>query len=64
MQIVKHLDRKISTDSRALMDVVRKSLGAHACTLIHCQFPYLGDKQVCRLIIEPSVVPIFIRHGR
>lgn len=60
-QTLRH--KNIDGFERALMDVVRKSLGAHACTLIHCQFPYLGDEQVCRLIIEPSVVPIFIQHG-
>ncbi|HNP35413.1 MAG TPA: ATP-binding protein [Woeseiaceae bacterium] len=49
---------------RALMDLVRSTLGAHACTLIHCQFPRLADKQVCWLVIEQSATPIFIQDGK
>ncbi len=48
---------------RAVMDLVRHALGPQACTLLHCHFPFLAGVEVCRIVIEPSDVPVFFRDG-
>lgn len=57
-------DKNTDGFERALMDLVHSSLGADACTLIHCQFPLLADRLICRLIIEQSAAPIFVQDGQ
>lgn len=49
---------------RALMDIVRSALGAHACALIHCQFPWLDETPICRLVVEQAKIPVFVQDGK
>ena len=49
---------------RAIMDLVRTTLGAHACTLVHCQFPVIDDRQVCRIVVEKAYAPIYLQDGK
>jgi len=49
---------------RALMDLVRSTLGAHACALIHCQFPLLDETPVCWLVVEQAKTPVFVQDGK
>ena len=49
---------------RALMDLVRSALGAHACALIHCQFPLLDETPVCWLVVEQAKTPVFVQDGK
>ena len=48
---------------RSLMDLARTTLGAHACTLIHCQFPHINNKAICWLVIDQASMPIFFQDG-
>ena len=49
---------------RALMDLVRSTLGANVCALIHCRFPLLDEKRVCWLVVEQAETPVFIQDGK
>ncbi|MEQ8612808.1 MAG: ATP-binding protein [Gammaproteobacteria bacterium] len=49
---------------RAIMDLVRTTLGAHACTLVHCQFPVLDDRQVCHIVVEKADAPVYFQDGK
>lgn len=48
---------------RALMDLIRHSLGSPACTRIHPYFPTLSGMAICQLVVERSDVPIFMQDG-
>ena len=61
-QTLKH--KNVDGFECALMDIVRTMLGAHACTLIHCQFSVLEGKTICWLIIERATLPIYFQNGK
>lgn len=48
---------------RFLIDLVAKSLGTDACPLVHVLFHELGDREVCRVIVERSDRPVFLAEG-
>lgn len=49
---------------RAVIDLIRATLGAHACTLIHCQFPQLDNRQICRIVVEQADSPVYFQDGK
>jgi predicted HTH transcriptional regulator len=61
-QTLKHANR--DGFERALMDAIKNGLGGNACPLTHCQFHDVGDKTVCRVIIEKSLQPVYYLDGR
>lgn len=48
---------------RSLMNLVKARLGGDACALIHCLFYTIDDKEVCRVVVEPSQNPVYCREG-
>lgn len=49
---------------QALIDIVDTKLGAHACTLVHCQFPVIDGSLVCWVVVEQAKMPIFLQDGQ
>ena len=49
---------------QALMDLVRSTLGANACALVHCQFPSIDQKTVCWLVVEQANTPVYFQDGK
>ena len=56
-ETLKHKDR--DGFERCLMDIVTTRLGADLCSYIHCVFYEIEGKDVCRLIIESSIAPVY-----
>lgn len=46
---------------RCVMDIVTTRIGADLCPNIHCVFYDIEGKDVCRLIIESSVAPVYLQ---
>jgi hypothetical protein len=44
---------------RCLMDIIKTWLGGDVCSLVHCVFDEIEGKDICRIIIEPSVTPVY-----
>ncbi|MEQ9451635.1 MAG: ATP-binding protein [Pseudomonadales bacterium] len=61
-QTLKH--RNSDGFERAIMDLIRTTLGAHACTLVHCQFPAIDDQEVCRIVVEAADAPVYVQDGK
>lgn len=61
-QTLKHANR--DGFERALMDAIKNGLGGNACPLTHCRFHDVGEKTVCRVIIEKSLQPVYYLDGR
>jgi hypothetical protein len=49
---------------RAIMDLIHATLGTSACTLVHCQFRVLDDRQVCRIVVEKADAPVYFQDGK
>lgn len=47
-----------------LMGLVETRLGGHSCTRVHVRFHTLGDRDVCRVTVEPSARPVYYEEGR
>jgi len=45
-----------------LMQLVKNALGGDICTLLHVVFQDIGGCDVCRVLIEPSERPVYVRH--
>jgi len=43
-----------------LMDLIKTRLGGDVCSLVHCVFHEIEQKDVCRIIIEPSITPVYL----
>lgn len=48
---------------RSLMNLVKSRLGGDVCALIHCLFYTIDEKEVCRVVVEPSQTPVYCREG-
>ncbi len=59
---LKHKDR--DGFERCIMDIVTTRLGVDLCTFIHCGFHEIEGKDVCRIIIESSVAPVYLQDGK
>jgi len=49
---------------RCIIDIVKTRLGGDLCALIHCIFYEIGGKDVCRVVVEPSPVPVYCMDGK
>lgn len=45
-----------------LMQLVKNALGGDVCTLLHAVFQEIDGRDVCRVLIEPSERPVYVRH--
>ena len=45
-------------------DLVETRLGVAMCTLVHCSFHEVNGKDVCRVFVEPSSVPVYVQDGK
>ena len=48
---------------RFIISLVRTRLGGEACTLVHVAFHQSGDRDICRVIVEPSDRPVYFHDG-
>ncbi len=48
---------------RFLIGLVAHRLGTDACALVHVVFHEVEGKDVCRVIVDPSPVPVFLSDG-
>lgn len=48
---------------RFIVSLVRTRLGGEACTLAHVAFHQSGDRDICRVIVEPSDRPVYFHDG-
>lgn len=48
---------------RFLLDQVAQRLGADTCPLVHVLFHRVGDRDICRVTVEPAPRPVFLRDG-
>lgn len=46
-----------------LMGAVKKRLGGDLCSLVHAAFSSLKEKDVCRVVVEPSHRPVYFEEG-
>ncbi len=46
-----------------LMGMIRERLGGDSCTLIHVLFHSINNKDVCRVLVEPSPTPVYLKQG-
>lgn len=49
---------------RLLMSVVKDSMGGDVCSLVHTVFGVVDGKDVCRVIVEPALRPVFVHDGK
>lgn len=49
---------------RCITDIVSKKLGGHKCPLIHCLFHEIDGQEVCRILVEPSLEPVYVNEGQ
>ncbi len=59
---LKHKDR--DGFERCITDIITSRLGVDLCSHIHCIFYAIGGKDVCRVIIESSVEPVYLHEGK
>lgn len=45
-------------------DLVETRLGGELCTLVHCSFHELNGKDICRVFIDTSSVPVYVQDGK
>jgi len=61
-QTLKHKNR--DGFERCLMDIVTTRIGVELCSDIHCIFYQIEARDVCRVIIEPSEIPVYLKSGK
>jgi len=49
---------------RCLMDIIKTWLGGDVCSLAHCAFYQIEGKDICRIFIEPSVLPVYCNKDK
>lgn len=59
---LKHKDR--DGFERCIMDIVASRLGVDICSYIHCVFYAVEGGDICQIIIESSVEPIYLHDGK
>lgn len=48
---------------QTIMTAISTNLGADLCSFVHVLFHVIDGKEVCRLIISPSIRPVFLNQG-
>jgi hypothetical protein len=48
---------------QTIMTAVSTNLGADLCSYVHVLFHVIDGKEVCRLIVSPSIRPVFLNQG-
>jgi len=48
---------------RLILDLVAQRLGTASCAFVHVLFQRVGDRDVCRVTVEPAPRPVFLRDG-
>ncbi len=43
--------------------LVREQLGAHVCRLVHVMFVRIENRDVCRVVVDPSDAPVYLNQG-
>ncbi len=61
-QTLKHKDR--DGFERCITDIVKTRLGGDLCALVHCMFYEIDEKDVCRMVVEPSFEPVYCVDGK
>ncbi len=61
-QTLKHKNR--DGFERCIMDTIKTWLGGEVCSLAHCVFYEIEDKDICRIIIEPSAIPVYCKTDK
>ncbi len=46
-----------------ITDIVTSRIGADTCSFIHCVFYEIGGRDVCRIIVESVVEPVYLMDG-
>ncbi|MCB1055901.1 MAG: ATP-binding protein [Acidobacteria bacterium] len=46
-----------------LVGLVSQKLGSDACAMVHVVFHEVEGRDVCRVVVEPSPVPVFLAEG-
>ncbi len=46
-----------------LMTAISTNLGGDLCSFVHVLFHVIDKKEVCRLIVSPSIRPVFLTHS-
>lgn len=46
-----------------IIDIISSRLSADLCVLVHCMFYEVDGKDVCRILIESSVAPVYLKDG-
>lgn len=46
-----------------ITDLVTNRIGASLCVFIHCVFDQVEGKDICRVIVEPAVEPVYLKDG-
>lgn len=49
---------------RCITDIVKTRLGGDLCALVHCLFYELDEKDICRIVVEPSTEPVYCMEGK
>jgi len=44
-------------------NLVESRLSGDLCVLVHCSFHVIDDKDVARIVIEPSELPVYLQDG-
>ncbi|MDQ6968182.1 MAG: ATP-binding protein [Mariprofundaceae bacterium] len=47
-----------------IANFVAVRLSQDCCTLIHCSFHTINEKEICRISIEPSTAPVYVEVGK
>ncbi len=45
-------------------DLVKARLSGEFCALVHCSFHVMDGKDICRILVEASNTPVYIRDGK
>lgn len=61
-QTLKHKDR--DGFERCITDIIKTRLGGNFCALVHCVFYQIDEKDVCRIVVEPSPEPVYCVDGK
>lgn len=48
---------------RFIIGLVRSRLGGDICPLVHVTFHSLGNRDICRVIVEPATRPVYFHDG-
>jgi len=58
---IKHKNR--DGFERLIMDLIEASMGRDCCALVHCTFQTIQAKEICRISIDTSKLPVYVQKG-